>query len=457
MTNNDLSERCPLSPVARAARRVSVLLICVALQPLSFAARADDARPADAARPANPARSGEPPCGRFDERGAYPILSLWGTPAERGFAQGYFLAERIKRLMISYLDAAGISGGPKKYEELLQKYLRPPVIITGPRVRAELGAMVEGIERRLGRDGMQIPALGRAIGVGDLLAFNFASDTLGLACSSFAVWGEHTADGKLIAGRNLDWLWTPEIAALQHIVVHAADGNRPGWVAVTWPGCTGVFTGMNEQGVTAAMHDVPGRNVFPPVGITSRCLLLRELLERTAADTPVDDVVGLFSRYKIGVGTNIMMCRPSTAPLPAGVFEYDGFKEQAGGLTLRAGATAQQWLACTNHYRQRSAGETFVAVSDSDAGRCDRYDELVRRIERARNRRQPVDAASGWKLLTSVCQTEPRPGGCHTLHSALFEPDARRMHVALSAGERSAGDCEKVTLDVARLIADAHP
>jgi len=396
-------------------------------------------------------------CGRYDESGPFPILSVWGTPRERGIAQGHFLAPRIKFLFEDYLGNAALSGGAKRYNDLLDKFVHPPFVVTSPRMRAEIQGIVEGMTRRLGADGMRMPALDRPIDERDLLAFNLISDLSGIACSSFAAWGRHTADGKTVAGRNLDWYWTGAIAETQFLIVQAATADRAGWAAVTWPGCVGAFTGMNQFGIAAAIHDVSVHQSVPPIGVTPRCLLVREMLERSTASTGNDDLLELFRRYHAAVGANIFVALPGKDRSGGLVFEMDSNREATNGATMRSPGAERSWIICTNHHRLRPGNRPARPSADGDTGRCDRYDELQHRIARAGIDAPPIDAENAWTLLESVGQCVTPQRRLHTLHAAVFEPDAHRMHAALSRGRRSALQEQRVTLSVDSLVDGATP
>ena len=73
----------------------------------------------------------------------------------------------------------------------------------------------------------------------------------GARCSSLAVWNSHnTPDGKVLFGRNYDWLPDFEkiLDTLVLTVFHPADGANA--VAMfNWSGCLYLTTGMNENGL----------------------------------------------------------------------------------------------------------------------------------------------------------------------------------------------------------------
>src|ERR1041384_4666342 len=57
-------------------------------------------------------------CGRLDQQNGFNVLYLWGTPQERGVAQGYLLASEIHAMLTEYLDDRALSGGPTVYQSV---------------------------------------------------------------------------------------------------------------------------------------------------------------------------------------------------------------------------------------------------------------------------------------------------------------------------------------------------
>src|SRR5690606_15092542 len=70
-----------------------------------------------------------------------------------------------------------------------------------------------------------------------------------VGCTSFAAWGNQSADGKLILGRNFDFYVSDEFAEEKIIAfINPEEGLKH--AIVTWPGMVGAVSGMNEKGLT---------------------------------------------------------------------------------------------------------------------------------------------------------------------------------------------------------------
>src|SRR5262245_10886642 len=341
----------PRSAVNRARRAVIGLSFsCV----IAISGIANALPPAAASRPAEAVVDPAHLCGRLEHVDRLPVLYLWGTPQQRGAAQGYLLAADIHAMLTEYLEDEHLSGGPRVYENVTIRLVTSAALQRGPRIDEELRGMIAGVKARLGEKGMRVEALNRPIGIQDLIAVQSASDSPPLGCSSFAAWGHMTKDGRTLAARNLDWFAAKCLVDHRVLVVRAPDpkAGRLGWASLTWPGAIGCYTGMNEEGVTMCIHDVP--TGMPRVGLAMmpRPLALREAIELSHASTAFDDIPAVLRRQKIMMATNVPVAAPSSAGGAASaVFEYDGWGGKDAGVTMRRPDSQHEWQICTNHYR----------------------------------------------------------------------------------------------------------
>jgi hypothetical protein len=381
--------------------------------------------------------------GTLSDIDGIPILRVWGTAQERGFAHGFLMADRASQLMDGFLRDGPLARSAGQYEtQTLPKLRRMKV---DPEHEAEMRGILAGIEQRLGAL-PQIPFLGRPLRYEDVLAVNCTGDLIRSGCSSFAAWGALTEDGQTIGGRNMDWPAIPALLDTQFVLVNVPppEGGKLGWASVTWPTFVGCLTGMNAEGVTVATHDAGGHPPSTSAGFTPYGWIFRNALESARADTALEDVARAIRAHVCIVGNNMMVTRPSTDGAPGGyVFEFDGDLPVGGGLTVREHEPADSFLACTNHFRKRSppiGGE--------------RYAGLTRTLGRiaASDGKRHVDLGRAWKMMRGVSLE-----GTLTYHSVVFEPDKRLMHIAFNEGRTSAPWCKKVTFDVAKLLAGDYP
>ena len=354
--------------------------------------------------------------GRLTLHEGLPVLELWGTPEEAAYAHGFLLAEPIIRLFDEFVLAPKTLPDPALYENVLVPGVRRQFVWTPEQVR-ELEALLHGLEDRLPEDRRNSRVLGRPLQIEDLMIGNTLADWFGAFCSSFSVWGALTPDGKILTARNLDFPSTPAMQRMQLVIVRRGAADQPGWIGIGWPGTVGVYTALNENGVTMLMHDAGGLPPSSGAGFTPRALILREALLAAKSETWLDDVRKVFQERLVLVGNNIHVSGPRGAGLPAAaIFEYDA-NSRDRGVTIRiadANAPAlSDALWCTNHMRLRK--------EPTECGRYRVIEEGLRQALRDGKRLGPDDA---FELLRAARQSI-------TLHSVCLLPESRIMLVSI--------------------------
>ncbi|UCE58388.1 MAG: hypothetical protein JSU63_13210 [Phycisphaerales bacterium] len=377
--------------------------------------------------------------GTLTEIDGIPVLRVWGTPYERGYAQGFYFAEKIVSVADMLIGTEKFGGGIDGYTQRILPRLRQMEIETP--YQDELRGLVAGVEARFGGP-VVIPRLQRHLQYTELVALNCLADVQAVGCSSFAAWGRLTADGDTIAGRNLDVPTVVGLSKVNVVIVNTPsdNGKALGWVSVNWPGLTGCFTGMSAEGVTVNLNDAKGHATTVDSGFTPRLFILREAIESARPETAFEDVGRVLRKHKCTVGSNVMVARPyDKMGSAAQVFEYDGDLATSQGVTARPPVNGANFIICTSHYRARSKPE--------QCDRYDRYRDVLDRIEGSSGRHR-VTCERGWKMLRSAIMPSRT-----TYQSVVFEPNKRLMHVAFSADGQHAPQRRSVTLDVAKLLA----
>lgn len=372
------------------------------------------------------------------------VVRVWGDARERGFAHGYLLAKDIIGLIDGYVGAEKVSGGPRRYEAIARN-LDHIMKVPSPYL-VEMDGMLAGIQARLNGE-TTIPRLGRKLMRKDLVVMNCVPDSVGFGCSSFAAWGKCTENGETIAGRNLDWHAIGVLRDSQVVVANipAKGLKQAAWVSVTWPGLIICMTGMNERGVTVAMHDAYVGTARNAVEMTPRGFALREAVEAARPKHVEADVLGVLKANRVLVGNIVPVSWPWTDGASAScVFEYDGDTRHSKGVTIRHAKPPEEgrgtgcFVVATNHYRDRA-----------EPTACSRFEKLDRRCNLAISKNRPITVDRAWKMLKSV---SAKDSAFVTYQSVVFEPNAKRMHVSFSNAKASAPNGKRATLDVAELL-----
>lgn len=351
--------------------------------------------------------------GKLDSIETLRVLRVWGTAREMGYAHGYLLgAEFLEYLSesLSGLEADAIAERETAQARLVDVIDLP----TG--ARAEIEGIFEGIKARLGA-APKIPALDRRLSLDDLIMHNGGDLIRAFGCSGFTVWDTSAGGGGVITARNFDFpVPGPKTMKQQFILVRNPTGGRK-VATVTFPGYIGVFTGVNDDGVCAFLHDGNGRSITRPgKPVTPVALVLAELLERTSrrdAHSYAEVALTKVAPYPFSYLIRVVTPSPADASKkPARVFRLD-----ASGLGENA--VEQTWCLTTNHY----VAEDSIPVGRAGADSLRRFKLLRPRMN------LPMTRERTWESLEVVASSNP---AFPTLHSLVVYPDQRRLELAMA-------------------------
>lgn len=444
---------------------LSILAAAVAWQ-LAGTVRAEMPRP-----PVVDKAPGLAVSGRYELREGQRVLTLWGTPRERGFAHGYLLAESIVRGIEHDFERV-LKPLIPTYESIIRRGVVPKFAFE-PRELEELEGLYEGLKAKLPPEQRVVKGLGREFDLVDIKALNTFGDWYGLGCSSLAVWGDRTKDGAPLVGRNFDFPGFFLLIEHQYVVVRAPEGEALGQVGVAYPGSIGVMTGMNEAGVFLAVHDVRIKPTLDKAMRPNvpRLLAARRILEQASGSEACDQALALARGWPTLYGNNFMVVAPSaskTAP-HAAVLEYDCRSDMEGGCTLRRidaegdqpDTARAMCLTCTNHHRCRVEPDGYkdlhprwrfpllsdVAAAEVPDGRFDVMG-LFAHINRVSFPREGV------QRLATALRGEKRAHG--TLHQVVGEPAVGRLHIRLGQVGRHIRDMAPRPYAVGPLVRQAR-
>ncbi len=361
---------------------------------------------AGAARPPAAAAPGELH-GRLERHAGLRVLRLSGSPAERGYAHGFLLADDIA-VMMRLEFAARVASRPALLDQA--RAALPRLIEYPEDIDAELDGLWRGVCARA--VDLQMPSLGRAFDETDLRVAN-ALDVFGLmGCSSFTAWGDQVEGGGVLTARNFDWPLTGA-HMLEHTLLIVQDHEDGRAVAsVAWPGYVGTVTGVSADGVAAYLHVGSARFSMPepyswPAAVAARKLLASR--GEGAARLALAKEHIEYTSPPVGFMTHVVLPAVPPGGSPAALFEADAHRcveddARPGPFVL------------TNHFRLRddgrpSGGDSVARERTLQKGLAACVD-LEDRV---------VDLGEAWSMLSSVEVGGRREFG--TLHSLVFRHD----------------------------------
>lgn len=352
--------------------------------------------------PAAPPQEELPYNGRIELQGDREVLYLWGTRAEMGYAEGALTCDRIAELFKSYL-LEHLVGEYSDFEYDIARLFVLGSTTFDPADLEELEAYYQGAnewctDEQLTVESEMFPEGPHPLELDDLLFANAVAD---FGCSSFTVWGDASATGDTLHGRNFDWAIDPAGTFIDNHMLKVYDSADEGarFASVMVPGLQGCVSCVTDEMVSLTMHNVTGLPPDENMGISPRMLSARAALAATSgADDPVAAAERVLEGRRQLVGNNLHLAMPMARGDGQGgvVFEVDGQgTHPEGQVTVRrAGEDVQEprsdVLVAANHYAKRR-------IDQGDADTNGRVDTLVRLIDRG-----PVGPGDALSLLDAV-------------------------------------------------------
>lgn len=266
-------------------------------------------------------------------------------------------------------------------------------------------------------------------------------DYMLVGCSSFAVWGNESADSTLLVGRNFDFFVGEDFARNKLVsFYHPADGYR--FASVGWAGMTGVLSGMNEMGLTVTLN--AAKSTMPVSAAMPISLLAREILQYAST---IDEAYTIARKHKTFVAESLLI--GSARDDQAAIIEKSTD-------TIALFRSHSNRIVCTNHYQSDAFSQDErnlenMATSDSPY-RFERLNELI-------DESRPVDVAKAASVLRNRLGKGGKEIGLTNEkainqliahHSVIFEPANRIMWVSASPWQLG----EYVAYDLNSIFAD---
>lgn len=251
-------------------------------------------------------------------------------------------------------------------------------------------------------------------------------DYMLVACTSFAAWGAQSADSSLIIARNFDFYMGEDFARNKLVLFEKPDSGYA-FVSVTWPGMTGVLSGMNTEGLTvtinAAKLETPGMSATPI------SILAKRILQYAST---IDEAYRIAGEYRTFVSESLLIGSANdgrAAIIEKTPSEMDIFDPARSDSSVTH-------VTCTNHYqsdlfRDNPVNQDNIKMSDSMC-RFRRVEELLDSVGR-------VDTGNAALILRDMRgEGGADIGYCNDLainqllamHSVIFRPAERKIWVS---------------------------
>ena len=230
-------------------------------------------------------------------------LYVSGDPYELGLKTGNLTQELFNKQEKIFVDKIDSLIPSKRKQKFLRKFLawfnRKMYRNIDERYKAEIYGMSKYASKELdyiAKPYQRVMYFHGAHDIGHAL-----QDLALVGCSSFAAWGDHTADGKMIIGRNFDF-YVGDAFAENKIIAFVDPDEGHKFMSVTWGGFIGVLSGMNNQGLTVTIN--AGKSDFPLVAKTPISLVTREILQYAST---IDEAVAIAKKREVFVSESIFI------------------------------------------------------------------------------------------------------------------------------------------------------
>ncbi|WP_348771723.1 C45 family peptidase [Maribacter sp. MMG018] len=275
---------------------------------------------------------------RKNQQGLWELY-VTGNPLELGLKTGHLTQELFNEQEDFFIKKIDELVPSKGYQNLLRKFLawfnRKMYLNIDEKYKVEL----YGVSRYASPDYDYIAKPYQRVmyfhGAHDI--GHALQDLALVGCSSFAAWGDHTDDGKLLIGRNFDF-YAGDDFSKNKIIAFIKPDEGHAFMSVTWGGMIGVVSGMNDQGLTVTIN--AGKSQFPLVAKTPVSLVTREILQYAST---IDEAIEIAKKREVFVSESIFVGSAKdkkaaiieVSPKNFGVYEVENSNQ----------------LICANHFQ----------------------------------------------------------------------------------------------------------
>jgi len=218
------------------------------------------------------------------------VVHLKGTPYEMGFQRGVLLKDVIHKSLARFDELLELA----KREVGLPKFAAKLILdvtwrLCSPHIPLRYSRELEGL------------ADGAGVSLQELRRIHVVSVITERGCSSFAVWGKATVDGKMYHGRNFDWIMEAGIQETAVTFCYEPQGLNS-FVSIGYACAIGVLSGMNNRKVSIAQ--IGATNKDKRIDGIPLEFLLRQILEEAST---LEQVTNIIQKARHTVGYNYVI------------------------------------------------------------------------------------------------------------------------------------------------------
>ena len=291
-----------------------------------------------------------------NEQGIWEMY-IEGAPYERGLIYGELAKELIQKqetIFVGQIDKFVPSKGWQRVLQLMIGFFNKDL---PDHIQLENQQEIFGISKSFSDDYDYISTK-----YGRILNYHAAHD-IGHAlndysmvgCTSFALKGHKSSDGKLMIGRNFDFYVGDDFAE-EKIVLFLKPDKGQAFVSYSWAGFSGVASGLNIKGLSVTIN--ASKSDLPTSTKTPISLLAREILQYAST---IDEAIAIAKKRETFVSETIMVASKidgkavliEKSPSKMGVYD-PGMDE----------------LICANHYQSMAFlmdSSNIQNIMDSDS------------------------------------------------------------------------------------------
>lgn len=369
-------------------------------------------------------------------------LYISGNALQLGYNQGALTQELMQKQEQIFFSKVEDMVPSKRKQRLLSKVLKFYNRNMYRHVRNDFQAEIYGLSQYSGdKYDFIAPKFQRNLYLHGAHDIGHAlQDLMLVGCSSLAVWNGKSENGKLLIGRNFDFYAGDDFAKEKIVAFVNPDAGIP-YMSVTWPGMTGVVSGMNAEGLTVTIN--AGKSKIPLSAKTPISLVAKEILQFAAN---ISEAVKIAKKRKVFVSESIMV--GSAADRKAVLIEMS--PKNFGVFDVQNSSQ----LVCSNHFQSQAysndrRNKKHIAEGHSQY-RFDRMNELLEKSEKL----NPAKMASilrnkdGLKDIRLGYGNEKALNQLLAHHSVIFSPEERLVWVSSSPYQLG----EMVTYDLKEIF-----